>query len=385
MEFVNDKTEFPSMVHRQIYFQALRLTPVEVSLKEVPAEWEALTGSCRDYAAYVRTLLGDMYQEPDSYGMRPGAMEQFLDGKKINRFQRICPAKVDALRSELHDSVYQYFRYLLALGTAGEVEGQRLVIPAAEYKKIRLRFDKSCNPKRKIADNRIPYQTRLAALERTGLFIIEQEGAAIVSSKSYPAMLPAMQALAKSAGNVKTFGKQGFYNCEFRQLFHRYTPQYEDVMRPLPKPLRETADNFYDLAMEWKLRPSCTTFWKVNFTWKSTFVVQMSTDGNHLIIRVCGAYRWEDQPFFNRLLAEKSVELQKYAVRHLNYCTGCASKHLGMFTEVLGKRKRVCGGGEIGFRVTDPTPEEFLYFKELIQMRQNFISAQNEAKREMEA
>ena len=130
---------------------------------------------------------------------------------------------------------------------------------------------------------------------------------------------------------------------------------------------------------------SCTTFWKVNFTWKSTFVVQMSTEGNHLIIRVCGAYRWEDQPFFNRLLEGKSEQLQKYAVRHLNYCTGCASKHLGMFAEVLGKRKRVCGGGEIGFRVTDPTPEDFLYFKEFIQMRRNFISAQTQAKRKMEA
>jgi len=101
-----------------------------------------------------------------------------------------------------------------------------------------------------------------------------------------------------------------------------------------------------------------------------------SDTGDHesmLDVRIIGTYNWDDHTLINSRLERESPEFQKQALRHVWRCNACATTHLGMFVTVLGKRQRVCGGGQIGFRWYNPADDELEYIKKLIQLRIEII------------
>ena len=83
-------------------------------------------------------------------------------------------------------------------------------------------------------------------------------------------------------------------------------------------------------------RPSCTTFHKVDYKYRGVQAVQIGIDGfsvrslkNQIYVRVNGAYWWwpDGEKLVNGQLLRRDAELQEYAQRHVNYCTGCSTSH----------------------------------------------------------
>ena len=115
-----------------------------------------------------------------------------------------------------------------------------------------------------------------------------------------------MKALADSAKDIKTFGEENFRACEFRQIFSRYIPKYQDVVQTLDEPQRELCDAIHKYLLSMKARPSCTTYWKVNYKYKGDQIVQISTEGVELKVMINGVYWWtNDVDLLNRRLIKK--------------------------------------------------------------------------------
>lgn len=91
---------------------------------------------------------------------------------------------------------------------------------------------------------------------------------------------------------------------------------------------------------------------------------------NQIYVRVNGAYWWwpDGEKLVNGQLLRRDAELQEYAQRHVNYCTGCSTSHdHGGYATILGRRKCLCGG--IDFKAFTPGMEEVPQLEKLIDIR----------------
>jgi hypothetical protein len=267
---------------------------------------------------------------------------------------------------------------LSALGNLGERKGDSLLIPAAAYLDKKKYFDKTLEPKIKNLLNQVPYKVRMDALKRVGFIINENPDNTVIISEKYPKMLYAMSELAKAAGKVKTFGEHNFAFCDFRQIFSGYTPKYEDVMITLTVEQREVIDKVHALAKEMKLVSSCTTYWKINYHFKSVQVMCIDTDErfdyktgqiNSVRIRINGTNL--GAPEYLDRIYEEGDAFVKYFMRHKNYCTGCSTSHIGWTKNVFGRNVRLCG--HPSFRIVNPTEGDLDYIKKFIEFRKEMI------------
>jgi hypothetical protein len=106
--FMKDVCSYPTEVHQRIYRDALRLTPLEVTLAEADGINEELLESCKQFHSFITNMLWDMYLDPRFYGFPVGELEEFLDGRKLNYMKRKFPTQVDKLRS----AAVKYILYL---------------------------------------------------------------------------------------------------------------------------------------------------------------------------------------------------------------------------------------------------------------------------------
>lgn len=378
MKFIKTQSEFPSYVHKNIYLTALRQTPLETSLQDVVRLNSNLVQSCREYYRFVMDMFEDMFENPDEWDLKAGEYDSFLNGKKENAMKQKQPSKTKSLRSKARGGVFSYLHFLKSLGHIGIWNGQTLFFPLEKYRINQRYYDKTLDSKMKNLFNEIPYQKRKDALKRVGFSIAEKEEGVVITSERYPSMFYAMSELAKSSEKVKTFGEHNFFHCEFRQIFHGYTPQYEDVIQSLRKEQRDVIDKVHALAEGMKLRSSCTTYWKINYHFKGKHVMCIDTDDrfenrkglfNSVRIRVNGTDHGEVE--YLDKIAEEAEDFQRYFMQHLNYCSACSTSHLGGKRNVLGRNVRLCG--QPSFQIVNATDSDLDYIKKMIEFRKDII------------
>lgn len=359
MDFCRELTEFPSAVHQNIYSAARHITSLDRSLCGI--EDGALKDSCEAYHAFMLEMLSDMYENPEAYGLPVYMLENFLNGRKLNGVKRKQPAKTVKICSQTYNAVNGYQVLLCLLGRSGVVQGDVLAIPQDELINIEKRSSGPSSP--------ICLSTRLKGLGRVGLI---QEGESFISER-HPNMFLGMCALADSSDKMNSFGYFAFQNLEFRNIKSKHKPTYEDYINPLASGRRAVADEIDDYARKNKVKPACNTFWKVDYKYAGTQVMCLENDHGDLIIRITATYSWDDPKLINNRLSGESPEFQQYILRHLWGCTGCSTSHLGAFAIVLGHKRRVCMGGGIGFRWTNPTHEDVDAIQKCLEFRCRII------------
>ena len=67
MIFDKNVTEFPTMLHRDIYMRALRLVPPENSLAGIEKEAPEMAASGREFYHFLLELYSDMFCNPEIY------------------------------------------------------------------------------------------------------------------------------------------------------------------------------------------------------------------------------------------------------------------------------------------------------------------------------
>ncbi len=344
MDFSQEQTTFLTQVHQGIYTAARQLTPLSRSLPGV--EDAALRASCEQYCRFVLAMLSDMYENPEAYALPVGDMEALLNGRRIGALKQKEPARTERIRSHTYNAVPGYQLLLCRLGMAGVPEGDALRVSAEDMASIGKKANASNSP--------IPLDKRLSGLARVGII---WDGERFASAR-FPGMFPGMCALAKAAEKTSAFGYFAFQNCEFRNIAAPYKPTCQDYFAPLTNARREMAERIHALAIANKMNPQISTFWKTDYKHKSTQAMCIDTEGGNLCVRITETYHWDDPALINDRLLREPPEFQRYMLRHVWGCTACSSSHLGAFAVILGKRRRVCTGGGIGFRWTNPTEDD---------------------------
>lgn len=371
MEFDKQKLKFTTLIHKNIHIAALRITPLEVSLGDVYGIDENLVKSCKSYHGFILDMLFDMYSNPHEYGFKAGVFEEFSEGRPPNAMKQKKPNETEKHLKETRNCYQHYVLFLSEILTFGTIiAANEVLMSMKDYEHIIKQFDYTAT-KRKTRLNNISLKKRMNALKRVEIIFEFIDDIVVIKSEKYLNIFYALSELTASIITVKTFGKEGLYNCEFRQIFNNYTPCYDDVVQTLDSEKREIINVLNDHLAEFKIKAKCNTFWKVNYKYKGKQLCQIITEGNDCRFWITGSYNWDDKDRFNERIEEFDEEMQKYILRNLNYCTGCSSFHIGGFKYVLGKRKRLCAG--IGFKIHNPKMSDVEKIKSLISLRQELI------------
>lgn len=358
MDFSMELTDFPSTVHKNIYYIGRGIVPIKRSTEYI--DMPDLYASCEEFHAFVIEMLSDMYDNPEEYHMPVMELENFCGNKKINGMKQKYPAKTKKILAITRNSVISYIKLLCLLGMHGSINGDELIVSISDMTQIEKNVSSSISP--------ISLDDRFKALSRLGLLYNNES----LVSKKYPNMFDAMHALATKVDKLSGFDFFSFSTLDFRNLKESHKPTHIDYYDTLISSQRDQAYHLHDYALQWKLIPSINTFNKVDYKYKGLQVMCISSQGDHermLDVRITCAYRWDNQDLINKRLEKESQEFQKQALRHVWRCDACATTHLGMFVTVLGKRQRVCGAGLIGFRWQNPKTDELELLKRIIQLR----------------
>ncbi len=377
MEFDRNATKFPTMLHRDIYMTALRMTPPEMSLAEIDKTHPDLAEGGRQFYSFMMELLADMYNDPLLYGMNPGEYEKFANGLKYYAAKRKRPTKARIYYDQSNAELSSYLGFIRSVASHYKVESSKCVLTAENYENIKKQ------------DRAVPIETVIKMLERTGMrFNKNADNSVTVTNEKYPYMFAAMYALSLAAENsiknpvsksLKYFFAANYNYLEFRQIFQNYKPGYDDIVRFLPDNGRAIVQELHKIAKEYKLRDSYGYFY-IEYKYKSKHVMTITTDNwwiepngsqkqwtRYIHVRLRGSSR----PDYLEHVKSYGEEFVKYFQRHLNYCVCCNPDHVvgaNGIRQVFGRNVRLCSP-EIRGDIKGLTEKDIPYIRKYIDLR----------------
>ena len=340
--FSRDTTAFSTMLHRDIYATALRITPPETSLATLANAHPALAASAREFHAFIMALLADMYDDPQAFGMNPGVYEAFANGRKYHAVKRFRPDAARLHCDQAHAELASYHALLKQLAIRCKVENGQAYLSAEDFAYIK-RYD-YLPSRQKIGA--VPVETVLKMLRQSGMaFDDGADGSVRIHHSHYPQMFLAMSELAKSAeasvANPVSKSLKYFFACnydylEFRQLSDNYKPVYDDLVRVLSDGDRAVVEAIHQMAKAHKMRETFAHF-TIEYHHKGQRVMSIRTDGlwlepgqknrqwrRKLTVSVWGSSR----PEYQQQVAACGDDFVRYFRRHLNYCSCCNPEHM---------------------------------------------------------
>jgi len=108
MDFNAEKSDFPSVMHENIYSRARQLQPLlnhHVIPEFIRESWVALHG-------FMMDELSHMYEHPEKYKLPYHKLEKFLDGRDIHDVKRESMVKLKSILSETQHAVMKYMATL---------------------------------------------------------------------------------------------------------------------------------------------------------------------------------------------------------------------------------------------------------------------------------
>lgn len=226
MIFDRNLTEFPTMVHRDIYMRALRLVPPEVSLAAMEKTEPATAASGREFYHFIYELYGDMYCNPESYGMTPGAYEAFAASRNWSHIRlRVKDACAYYDLSEAQITSYMKFIYETALHC--HISDGCCYITYDDFESV-----KDLTRKTPVKTWRLllPIETVMKNLERVGLHFRDDGSRIQVVHEMHPNLF-------LSAAALVPCGREYHYKSRLQKLkyyFGDYMDTLEFRLRKVP-------------------------------------------------------------------------------------------------------------------------------------------------------
>lgn len=386
MIFDKNVTEFPTMLHRDIYMRALRLVPPENSLAGIEKEAPEMAASGREFYHFMLELYSDMFCNPEIYGMTPGACETFAAQRKWSYIhQRVKGAGDYFCLSEIHIASYVSFIHEMAL-FCHILEGCCYLTydafeKAKDLKRITLVY------KQKLL---LPIQMVMKNLERVGLKLQDDGEKIQVICEKYPNMFLAASALRKTVEDtiqnpvskkLKYYFGEYMDTLDFRLLNGPYYPDFEDHIRHLSDKDREAVMALDALAKEYKLRPNYKASQHgFEYKYKGKYVMSVWTHGlyheptrqhntwrRYVRCRVAGTV---NSSYLEQVEIEGD-DFKQYFMRHLNRCNGCTPAHLSnqnAIKKIFGRSVRFCSA-DIATEIGGLTINALPYIRRFIEMR----------------
>ncbi len=397
MIFDCNRTHFPTMLHRDIYMSALRMIPTEVSLAGIEQKEPKLAESAKQYHAFMLDLYGDMYENPDVYGMTSGAYEAYANGQKYHALLRKNFIKTKTAADQSGAEIGCYMGILNQLGIRCAIEDGRCFVSAEDFATLRQYKFLS---KREQA-NAIDPDIVFAGFTRNTLTFEQMPDNRVeVKCKKYPKMFEAHSRLAKAVDETvkhPVSAKLKYYFCQnsatldFRQIYDNYKPTYEDYIRFLPDDSLAVVQAVNGMAKEYKLKlrlwvpymliyeykkESIITVW-VHDQWPLEPDVRRKDWQRCPIIRIGGSYSAE----YLQSVADEGDAFLKQFFKHLNYCTACTPAHCTPDVpraDMFGRYVRICGEPAAIFK--DPKTSDISALRRFIELKIQDVEYQKNKK-----
>ncbi len=397
MKFDRNQTHFPTMLHRDIYMSALRIIPTEISLVDIEEKEPVLAESAKQYHAFMLDLYGDMYENPEVYGMKPGAYEAFTNGRKYHALMRKNVTKAKTAADQSGAEIGCYMGILNQLGTRCMIVDGRCTLSAEDFSTLR---EYKFLSKREQA-NAIDPDIVFAALARNTLtFEATPDGRVEVKCEKYPKMFEAHSRLSKSVDeSVKhpVSAKLKYYFCQnsatldFRQIYENYYPTYEDYIRFLPDESLSVVQAVNEMAKEYKLKlrlwvpymliyehkkEGIITVW-VHDQWPLEPGIRRKDWQRCSIVRIGGSCNAE----YLQSIADEGDAFLKQFFKHLNYCSCCTPSHCTPDVpraDMFGRHVRICGEPAAVF--TDPKTSDLSTLRRFLELKMQDVEYQKTKK-----
>lgn len=317
MLFDKNKKDFPSEVHKRIWYFGTHILPLDVTLpgevrNSLPPE---LTESCEQMQRYFLHLFGDMYENFDLYKPQP-------------------------LRT---------FRLFIDFCLLGQTDGDGLVID-------RLAFDpflKKVERSKAFKDDKklgIDFKYRWKLFERTGLILKDQNEKVKLTNHLYPKMFYAMYEMAQISVKEKVSMANSFTYCDFRKLCKNYRyDKYENALIFLGEEDRISAGLLDSIAQKYKMSRSINSGhcpgYGVTYKYKKNRLMILNCLGNEILICIRIPFPLSDaarlDPFF-AWIEQDSEELKKFFLKNIHRCCRCNLNCGGYTIQIYGKTNKIC-------------------------------------------
>ena len=394
MQFERNTTEFPTMVHRDIYMKALRLIPPEVSLAELEKTDPIMAASGREFYNFMLELYGDMYCNPEAYDMTPGVYEAFAAGRKWGNIRLRLKDSCDYY--DLSGAqIESYVRFINEIALYCHISENCCYLSYENFEKVK-------NLKRVTAVKGqhllLPIETVMKNLERVGLYFCDNGKRIQVISEIYPNMFLSASALKHAVEDtinnpvskkLKYFFGEYIDTLEYRLLHGIYYPDFEDQIRFLSDKDREAVIALDTLAKEYKLRPNYKASQNgFEYKYKGQYVMGVWTNGcfvepnskhsswiRYVRCRIAGPVNSS----YLENVEKFGDDFKKYFMRHLNLCSGCTPWHLADTSAVryiFGRKVRFCSD-DIAAVFAGFTMDDLPYIKRFIELRIDQIKRNN--------
>lgn len=196
MYFDKNQKDFPSTFCREVWWWAVGIVPVEISLTDAvkgQCDEDTLLG-CYQWHDYFSALCEDMYIHAERYA--PASPRQYRD-------------------------ILEY------VSANGELQDDAVILRSEDFEKYRNKKDKSAA----YVASGVKTDECIAALAHTGLACGYEDRSVVFSSTKHPKLFHAMTVFEQSPNIRKTPARHHFAHCEFRQLFKSYSPNYDELLR----------------------------------------------------------------------------------------------------------------------------------------------------------
>ena len=391
MKFDRNVTVFPTLLHREIYMKALRLVPPEVSLVEIEKTDPEMAASGREFYNFMLDLYGDMYCNPEAYGMTPGVYEAFAQYRKW-RYMRLRV-------KEFHDNmeisgvtISSYVKFINEIALYCYITDGKCYLSYDDYKKVkdlkRVTFVHSQHLL-------LPIEYIMLALQRVELYFRDDGEKIQVISEKYPNMFLSASALRHAVEDtintpvskkLKYFFGEYIDTLEFRLLQGIYYPNFEDQIRSLSDKDREAVIALDALTKEYKLRPNYkASLLGYEYTYKGKPMLGVGTNNDswftepnrkqnlwvrHVAVNISES---SDPSYFDNI-EKLGEDFKKYYMRHLPFCRACTPYHTSGSAQnvIFGKKVRLCSG--YGGCISKFTVKDLPYIRKYIELYINGAS-----------
>lgn len=394
MQFERNTTEFPTMVHRDIYMKALRLVPPEASLAELEKTDPEMAESGREFYNFMLELYGDMYCNPEAYGMTPGAYEDFAAGRHYS-FIRLRVKNTGNFYDLSGAQISSYENFIREIALYCNISDGCCYLTYDDFEKVKdLKRITAVKGQHLL----IPIETVMKNFERVGLHFSDNGKSIQVISEIYPNMFLSASALRHAVEDtinnpvskkLKYFFGEYIDTLEFRLLHGIYYPDFEDQIRFLSDKDREAVIALDTLAKEYKLRPNYKASQNgFEYKYKGQYVMGVWTNGcfaepnskhsswiRYVRCRIAGPVNSS----YLENVDKFGDDFKKYFMRHLNLCSGCTPWHLADTSAVryiFGRKVRFCSD-DIAAVFAGFTMDDLPYIKRFVELRIDQIKRNN--------
>ena len=388
MQFDRNVTEFPTMLHRDLYMRALRLVPPDVSLAEIEKTDPEMAASGREYYQFMLELLGDMYCNPELYGMTPGAYEDFAAGRKYG-YIRLRVKETGDYYDLAGAQISSYLRFIQEIALHCSITDGQCYLTYDDFEKVK---DLKRVTPVKGQHLLISIETVMRTLERSGLHYRDCGDRIQVVSEKYPNLFLSASALAKAveetilhpvSKKLKYYFGEYIDTLEFRLLQGIYYPDFEDHIRSLSDQNRELVKALDAMAKEMGLRPNykepkygfeykykgkdVMIVWTDNDAWFTEPGSKQKNWKRHVFVRIFGPVNSS----YLENVENNGEDFKEYFMKHLNLCSGCTPYHLAdtsAIRYIFGRKVRFCSA-DIGGNIHGISEGDLPYIKQYIELR----------------